>query len=537
MRFFDNCLYGNLNIEALGSQLGAYIAGLRFTDGTPVPQVDIVAHSMGGIIARAYLSGKQQTAGVFNPPPDPKIRKLVFIGTPNFGSFKADGTLCTWGVQLAEMAPGSQFLWDLARWNQGFDDLRAVDAIAIIGNGGNYYSPPAADDGIVSLTSASTFFVIGSANDRTRIIPYCHTDPSTRGVDCPLSTPLIAKVDSQSHPTARIVRSFLADTPEWRSIGSTASQDQFLSRNGGLHLAVKDANDNFYESNLLSNTTQASLDNGTIRLRRGPSLKGIFFNAFIPSGTHTIDFTLNGTSYQTSYTQSPGGTTSLLVKFPPIIGLALPAAGIANTLSLAPGSLISIYGSGLANTVAQAQSTPLPTQLADATVSANDQPIGLLYASNGQINALLPPGLSGLVRIKVRNSLGQHTTNVLMAPAVPAIFAADGSGRGPGAVLHATTGQLVTQNNPAVQGEYISIYATGLGSTFRSGGLDVASIAPRVMMDNNPAPVIFAGLAPGFLGLYQINVQVPVGTPPGLATPLTVISGKYTSNAVTIAIQ
>ena len=106
---------------------------------------------------------------------------------------------------------------------------------------------------------------------------------------------------------------------------------------------------------------------------------------------------------------------------------------------------------------------------------------------------------------------------MLIAPAVPAIFAADGSGRGPGAVLHALTGQMVNPNNPAVVREYLSIYATGLGATFRSGDVDIALTTPQVLTGNVAAPVSFAGLAPGFVGLNQINVQVPNGVPSGSA--------------------
>ena len=83
-------------------------------------------------IARAYLAGKSQSSGVFAPPANPMVRKLVMIGTPHFGSFQAIFP----GVQLSELARGSQFVWDLATWNQGQDDLRGVDALAIIGNAG-----------------------------------------------------------------------------------------------------------------------------------------------------------------------------------------------------------------------------------------------------------------------------------------------------------------------------------------------------------------------------------------------------------------
>ena len=132
-----------------------------------------MGHSMGGLIVRSYLAGLH-TDGSLSPPTNPRVRKFIEIATPNFGSFVAWNV----GAQSAEMFPASQFLWNLARWNQGRDDLRGVDALAIIGDGG--YFPISgttlsnASDGIVSLTSAS----LGFSRDpsRTRILPYCHTD-------------------------------------------------------------------------------------------------------------------------------------------------------------------------------------------------------------------------------------------------------------------------------------------------------------------------------------------------------------------------
>ncbi len=225
--FFNHCFYGDIPIEDLAAQFGNYLNGLSYTDGTPVSEVDVVAHSMGGLIVRAYLSGKQKTPGLFSPPTNMKIRKFVEIATPNFGSFIAPDI----GVQAPEMVPGSQLLWDLATWNQGGDDLRGVDALAIVGNGGpccTLINPPwqNASDGVVSLTSASLGFARDSS--RTRILPYCHTSSSCSGYSG------IAYVDSIMHPTWSIVHSFLSGTSDWMSIGTTPTEDQWLSQYGGI---------------------------------------------------------------------------------------------------------------------------------------------------------------------------------------------------------------------------------------------------------------------------------------------------------------
>ena len=255
--FFNNCSYGDISIEQLAGQLNAYINTLHYTDGTPVIQADLVAHSMGGLISRAYLAGKSSVSGSFAPPSNPKVHKFVAIATPHFGSFQAGNI----GAQESEMVRGSQVLWDLATWNQGQDDLRGVDALAVIGNAGTYGTTNAASDGVVSLTSGSLDFA--RPDQRTRIVPYCHVTPgflSGLGMSCSSSRG-IADIDTASHLTAQIVRSFLADTSAWQSIGTTPSQNPFLSIYGGAFAALKGSNDVYFRD-----LTSVQFDNGASQL-------------------------------------------------------------------------------------------------------------------------------------------------------------------------------------------------------------------------------------------------------------------------------
>src|ERR1019366_5142032 len=183
--FFDNCKEDpNQPLETLGNDLAAFLQSITYDNGTPVTQIDVVAHSIGGLIVRSYLAGLQ-TNGTLTPPANTLIRKLVLIATPNFGSFVAENFagIINAGTQSAELIPGSAFLWNLSMWNQHVDDLRGVNAISVIGNAGTYTSNLSgaslanASDGIVSLTSASMYFV-AQTSANTRIVPYCHFDPS-----------------------------------------------------------------------------------------------------------------------------------------------------------------------------------------------------------------------------------------------------------------------------------------------------------------------------------------------------------------------
>src|SRR5271169_3710691 len=80
--FFSTCsLPSTASIEDLAGAFATFLAGLQYTNGQPVETVDVVAHSMGGLVVRCYLSGKQDSSGVFQPPAATHVRKAVFLAT------------------------------------------------------------------------------------------------------------------------------------------------------------------------------------------------------------------------------------------------------------------------------------------------------------------------------------------------------------------------------------------------------------------------------------------------------------------------
>lgn len=445
--FFSTCsIPGKPPIEELAAAFGARIAAL------PNSQVDVITHSMGGLILRSYLSGKQSLPGVFNPPANPKIRKWISIATPNFGTLFSDflGSFVPDG-QVKELLPSSQFLFDLATWNQHRDDLRRVDAIAINGNAADVGLLNNESDGLVPTTSASLSFA--EPDERTRIVPYCHTDDELTvllGGGC--GKPPIAKVTSDDHLTYRIIRSFLAGTDEWKTIGISPSQDKVLATLGGEDVQNRDNND---------------APTGSIQNR---------------------DFI---------QTAVPGTYTALILKPGPFVNRVIPAAALVDSLSLAPRELVSIYG----------------VNLSGGTVTLNGQLLQLLYTGTNQINALLPDGVSGLQVLTLTNGAGKSSTNVLIEDEVPAVFTLDGSGKGAAAAIRT--------------GNFISLYLTGLGS----------NRAPvTVTIDKLNANVSYQGVAPGFPGLDQINVQIPAGARTGTPVPVVVTVPGHVSNTVTLTL-
>jgi uncharacterized protein (TIGR03437 family) len=114
-----------------------------------------------------------------------------------------------------------------------------------------------------------------------------------------------------------------------------------------------------------------------------------------------------------------------------------------------------------------------------------------------------------------------------MLPVAPGIF--------PGAVLHAGTAESAA-TSPVQAGDYLEIYCTGLGATHNTGGFDLTVLTPTVFVGSVPVAPTYSGLAPGYTGLYQVNVRVPEGLAAGMQ-PLLLSVGQAHSNEIRIAVE
>jgi uncharacterized protein (TIGR03437 family) len=530
--YFDNCTVqpGGSTIETLGGAFGIFLTTLRYANGTPVPQVDVVAHSMGGLIVRAYLSGKQDVAAgtpaTFQPPATPGIRKAVFLATPHFGSAAA-GLLGS-DEQTQEMALGSQFLFDLNSWNQGTDDLRGVDALAVAGNGGTgaESSLKGFDDGVVTLTSASIGF---ARSGRTRVVPDCHTsDPLvlTFGV-CPASAPPIAIVNDASNVVGKIVTSFLSGTSTWTLLGTAIDANNLPSSStSGLIVEALDMNGG-PQSITSAKAGDTALTAGGTVLTTNP----LAYKEALPA-KQNLPLQLNilgGTSLSSSVKLVAGTSAAVIAKPGPLITGVVPAGIAQSPLNVAPGAIVTVYGSNMASAKAQAQQ-PYPNQLADAQVLVNGAAVPLEYADAGQINFIFPSLTPGGATLTVQNSAGQQTVNVAIAPAVPSIFTFTGVASGPAAAENAVTFAIVNDDAPLHAGDYVSLYLTGLGNT-------PAATTVTVGGQNCAGQSFFAGhvsnIAPG---LDLVNCQIPGGVT-GEAVPVVVTTNGRPSNTATLTIK
>ena len=231
----------------------------------------------------------------------------------------------------------------------------------------------------------------------------------------------------------------------------------------------------------------------------------------------------------------------------------------ANGISpVTPGSLISIYGTNLAGGLAQADSIPLSTALNQVSVTLNGIPAPLLFVSQGQINAQVPwnvlsNGSSGTATVVVTNK-GQSSVsqNAPVGPFSPGIFTIGNIAVAQNVVdasVAAPVGAIPgVATHPATIGDPygLAILCTGLGaldSSIANGANSLDKLrktltTPTVLVGGQLVTVVFSGLSPQFVGVNQINVTLPPGTPTGNAVPLQISIGGITTSAnVTIAVQ
>jgi uncharacterized protein (TIGR03437 family) len=218
---------------------------------------------------------------------------------------------------------------------------------------------------------------------------------------------------------------------------------------------------------------------------------------------------------------------------PPLIASVQNAAD--GSTSVAPGGLISVYGSQLSATSIATSQIPLPTALGESCLVVNGTPIPLLFVSSAQVNAQLPLNAAGNVTMSIHTPAGvSDNYNFVVESAAPAVFLTGTAGpeTGLATIYRAANGQLVTPTNPLHPGDTVVIYLTGMGLTSPEVAageetpptlLTSVTQAPVLTLGSSNLSILYAGLVPGFVsGLYQINATVPTGATQGESVPLVI---------------
>jgi uncharacterized protein (TIGR03437 family) len=223
-------------------------------------------------------------------------------------------------------------------------------------------------------------------------------------------------------------------------------------------------------------------------------------------------------------------------------GGVVDAAGYLPTL--VPGGLASLFGAELAGETVAASSFPLPTTLAGAKVQVNGIDAPLLFVSPTQINFQVPFGtplgseVSVVAWLNGQQSLSEPAA---VAEFAPAIFVDPATGEP--IVQRHSDGSLISAQNPAKPGDTLILYVTGIGgldtppasgAAATDSPLATATTTPAVLIGGVEATVLFAGLAPDFAGLGQINFEAPGTLPEGGGLPLTIRFGDSVSQTLEV---
>ena len=266
----------------------------------------------------------------------------------------------------------------------------------------------------------------------------------------------------------------------------------------------------------------------------------------LPGGGHGIVFSPDGTRIA-SFGDRGAKVCSVGPRFTSesVVNAASFASG-----PIAPGEIISIFGAGLgpetpALGVVDSETGRLPTALEGVSVLLDGEPSPLLYVRETQINAQVPYEIAGRSSVQLAVSYGSIDSpraTLAVSPARPALFLIPGSRS---AIVLNEDGRLNSASQPARLGESVTLFGTGQGETSPPSG--TGQMAPvmsahrieevSVMVGGSAAEVVSAGLAPGFAGVFLIQVRIPDTATTGEETPVSVtIQGESSPTGVVMSI-
>jgi uncharacterized protein (TIGR03437 family) len=271
----------------------------------------------------------------------------------------------------------------------------------------------------------------------------------------------------------------------------------------------------------------------------------------LTAGTYTGTVTINSPNA----TPATVSVTLTVVAVPiPVVSAIINAASFT-TGGIAPGEIISIFGTGIG------PATPAGGQISNGTltsITGNTRVLfdgvaaPVLFASAIQTNVIVPYGVSGrtssIVQVEYLGVLSAAATYTVVATS-PGIFSLNQSGTGPGATLNQDGRTVNGPSTPAPKGSVVSVFMTGEGQTTPTGtngtitpsdgtGLKKPNLQVTATIGGVPATVLYAGSAPGLVsGAMQVNLQIPAGAASG-AVLLTITVGTTNTQAgITLAVQ
>lgn len=209
-------------------------------------------------------------------------------------------------------------------------------------------------------------------------------------------------------------------------------------------------------------------------------------------------------------------------------GIVNAASWAPFTAGIAPGELLTIYNSANLSADTVVSGIPFPTTLDQVQVSIGGLPAPIYYVSPTQISVVVPYGVTGpiaMIQVTNQGSLS-NAVPVFVNSSAAGVFTQNANGLGYGATEHNATGAIVNAASPAVIGETVAVYVTGLGAVttpIADGAAGIVSDSVgtyTAYIGTSPgtavlATVVYAGLAPNLSGLYQMDITIPSGLTAG----------------------
>ncbi len=269
----------------------------------------------------------------------------------------------------------------------------------------------------------------------------------------------------------------------------------------------------------------------------------------IPTTQGAFQMTYAGTSNTSGLGSFGDIGDAFVVKVLPPPSVSFVASSATGGSPFAAGQIISIYGARLGPSAGSGLELGpggvVTTTNSGVEVLFDGTAAPILYASSGQVNAVIPCSVAGHASTQmVVDYEGAQSApfTVALSPAAPGIFTANGSGQGQAAALNQDN-SFNSPSNPAARGSIVTFYATGVGPTspcvdgqVYQSSFPTLTLPVIVGVGGSGAQVVYGGQAPDLVsGVAQFNVAVPSGTTTGMLPLTLVVGGVFSSPGVTIA--
>lgn len=429
-------------------------------------------------------------------------------------------------VTGAATAVGAPFTASLSGNFFGFDFNPQVDRIRVVsGADQNLRLNP--NNGAVAGIDATLVFAAGDANAGAgpNVVASAYTNNTAGatsttlfGIDSNLDI-LVRQGSAGSMPVSPNTGQLFTVGPLGVNTTNDASFDISDCGNGYVSLTTAGATQSqLYTINLTSGAATAVGNIGVNEVVRGIAVA----TTFTPSAQQAGAVALNAASYVSG--------------------------------ALAPDTITALFGSfqTMGGQPVVAATTPLPTTLGGVQVAVNGMPARLFFVSNSQINFMVPAGLSdGPATVTVTNANGTTTIGMItIARATPGVFTANASGTGTAAgfatpdginlqpIINPDGSERAIDPGTAARPMWLMLFATGVRNVAAANPNDANGVAESVVVTFNgvPATLTFAGPAPGFEGLDQINAIIPPGLAGAGQVTVRVTVGGQAANPVTFRI-